>query len=151
MLVRRHLDFHDFAAVLAEVEALGQKGYAKAGNWDLGQVCDHLATAMRMQMDGAPFRAPWLARTIFAPLILRVILKKREMRPGIKVPPALLPGSPVDEEAAIKAFSDVVARFRDHPGEFALHPFFGKLTPEQARQLHLIHAAHHLGFLLSRG
>ena len=43
---RRHLDFHDFDAVTADVENLHKRGYTKLGNWDLSQVCNHLAINM---------------------------------------------------------------------------------------------------------
>jgi hypothetical protein len=41
-------------------------------------------------------------------------------------------------------------RLRTHQGEMHASPFFGYLTPQQWRDLHLIHCAHHLGYLIPK-
>jgi hypothetical protein len=55
-----------------------------------------------------------------------------------------------DEAAAVERFKQAIERLRAHPGELHPSPFFGYLTPQQWRDLHLIHCAHHLGFLLPK-
>jgi hypothetical protein len=145
---RRHLDFHDFGAVGADVDNLRQRGYRKLGNWTLSQVCQHLGVAMRAALDGGVPSAPWLFRKLLAGLFFRRLMKTRIMPTGIKVPKVLLPGPPGDEEAAIKEFQTTLRRFQDHQGDIQPHPFFGPLTREQHRQLHLIHCGHHLSFLI---
>jgi hypothetical protein len=143
---RRRLDFRDFEALTAEVERL-KRGCTKAGSWDLGQVCDHLGRSMQASLDGFKEKAPWLLRVFLAPIFKRRIFKTRVMPAGIKGPPSLMPGPQVDETTAVKYFDAQLARVRDNTGSFQAHPFFGKLTNEEWKQFHLMHASLHVGFL----
>lgn len=80
---RRPLDFED-DDLAKEVDRLHTQGYDRAGDWDLAQVCDHLAKSMDASLDGFAFRAPWLFWALLAPIILRVVLKQRRMKAGFK-------------------------------------------------------------------
>ena len=44
---RRELYFSDLDEVVRDAEHLLAKGYDRAGNWNLAQVCTHLAEWMR--------------------------------------------------------------------------------------------------------
>lgn len=147
---RRELSFTDFDAVLADIDRLHSRGCDRAGNWDLAQVCDHLDLSIRMTLDPHPPAGPWLVRTFLAPLILKKLLKTRKIRAGIEIPEEFRPKQGKDAEAAIRSLRTTIKRFEDHAGEYEPHPFFGKLSRERARQLHLVHAAHHLSFLSPR-
>jgi hypothetical protein len=144
---QRQLQFNDFAEVLAEVDRLHREGYEKLGQWDLAQVCDHLTYFMQGSLDGFTFRVPWLLKVLFGRFMLRRILKQRRMKAGIPTPQKPPPPVGGDEAAAVARFRQVVERFQAHQGELRPSPFFGHLTPQQWRDLHLIHCAHHLGFL----
>jgi hypothetical protein len=61
------------------------------------------------------------------------------------VPP---PGG--DPAAAVARLRDAAARFKAHAGEIVPSPLFGPLTKEEATRLQLVHAAHHLSFLVPR-
>src|SRR5580704_7056649 len=51
---RRKLTFATVDDVVLDADNLQAKGYQKVGNWDLSQVCLHLADWMRFPMDGFP-------------------------------------------------------------------------------------------------
>jgi hypothetical protein len=51
----------------------------------------------------------------------------------------------------VARLKETIERLRTHQGELHASPFFGYLTPDQWRRLHLIHCAHHLGFLVPKG
>src|SRR3954452_11842982 len=61
---RRELRFASFDEVVADAENLLAKGYDRAGNWDLAQVCGHLAEWMRFPLDGFP-KLPLFLRPLF--------------------------------------------------------------------------------------
>jgi hypothetical protein len=143
----RQLEFKDFADVLAEVDRLHRGGYQKLGQWDLAQTCDHLAYFMQGSLDGATYRVPWLFKVLFGRPVLRRILKQRRMKAGVPTPQKPLPAPGGDEPAAVERFRYVVERLRSHTGELHPSPFFGHLTPDEWRELHLIHCAHHLSYL----
>lgn len=147
---RRQLDFHSFDEVLADVDRLHRGGYAKAGNWALGQICDHLGYFMEAGLTGAQFRVPWLLKVLFGRAVLKRILTQRRMKEGVFTPQKPLPAPGGDEAAAVARFRQVVDRFAK-AADYQPSPFFGPMTPEQAREVQLIHCAHHLSFLVPKG
>lgn len=147
---QRQLQFSDFAEVCAEVDRLHREGYEKLGQWDLAQICDHLAYFVQGSLDGFTFRVPWLLKILFGRLVLRRILKQRRMQAGGPTPQKPLPEAGGDEAAAVARFRQVIERLQAHQGELQPSPFFGRLSPQQWRDLHLIHSAHHLGFLVPK-
>src|SRR5262249_15626952 len=76
-LERRKLTFATLDDVVRDAENLLAKGYDKAGNWDLAQVCSHLAEWMRFPMDGFP-KIPLLLRPMFWLVRATVGKKMRE-------------------------------------------------------------------------
>lgn len=150
-MTHRALDFRDFSQVVKEIESLHRDGYAKTGQWDLAQVCNHLAYFIQGSLDGHSFRVPWLLKVLFGRLVLRRILKQRRMKAGVFTPQKPLPAPGGDEKAAVMRLEEQMERLQTHQGELHASPFFGYLTPEQWRELHLIHCGHHLGFLIPKG
>jgi hypothetical protein len=144
---QRELHFTDFAQVDAEVSRLHRGGYEKLGQWDLGQVCDHLCFFVNGSLDGFTFKVPWIFKALFGRMVLRRILGQGKMKAGIPTPQKPPPAAGGDEAAAVARFQQAIGQFQAHRGELQPSPFFGALTPDQWRTLHLIHCAHHLGFL----
>jgi hypothetical protein len=150
-MAQRTLSFQNFDEVHAEVDRLHLGGYEKGGNWDLAQVCDHLRYFMEGSLDGWKFKVPWLIKTMFGKMALNGILTRRKMKAGVFTPHKPLPEPGGDEAVAAAKFKQVMERVKSHPGGFHDSPFFGHMTPEQWRELHLIHCGHHLGFLMPKG
>ena len=153
---RRQLNFDSFDALAVDVDRLRDGGYTRAGAWTLGQVCDHLSRFMRASIEGfsgpVPLPIRFARATGLGRLILRRTLKVRRIPEGVKGPADVMPGpAALDERAAVEAFRKAMADVRDHAGDFQPSPLFGPMTAEQWRQIHLIHAAHHLSFLLPNG
>ena len=46
---------------MPEVDRL-LEGHTTTGQWSLGQICNHLGTAMQYTVEGFPEQAPWLLR-----------------------------------------------------------------------------------------
>lgn len=147
---RRKLDFHDFDAPGREADRLLRDGYHKAGNWDLTLTCEHLAVVMEGSLDGFTFPpASWFWRRLLGPVLVRVVLWTRWIKQGVSCPdPSFCPLGKSGAAEAVERFKRAFQRVRDRTGEFVPHPILGRLTPEQWRQVHLIHAAHHFSFLI---
>ena len=143
---QRVLQFSDQTEIVAELQRL-RRGYVARGNWDLSQTCDHLAYFVEGSLDGHQFKVPWLFKVLFGRFVLRRILKSGKMKAGVPTPQKPLPVAGADEPAAVARLTKALERLFAHNGELHASPFFGYLTPQEWRRLHVIHCAHHLGFL----
>jgi Protein of unknown function (DUF1569) len=147
---RRQLDFKTWPDLLADIDHLHRAHYDRLGNWDLSQILEHVGEGLRTALHAIDHRANWIIRKFIGPMILERILRQRRMKAGIKVPQWWLPGPGHDESAAVEQFRSEAAAFQAMTTPPFPHPFFGPLTKQQWNDLVLIHAAHHLGFLIPR-
>jgi hypothetical protein len=147
---RRQLDFATWPAVFGDIDHLQRAGYDRLGNWDLSQTLEHVGAGLRAALRGTDHRGPWIIRRFLGPLILKRILSQRRMKAGIKVPQWWLPGPSHDESAAVDQLRSEVTAFEQLSTPPFPHPFFGPLTKKQWEDLVLVHAAHHLSFLIPR-
>jgi len=142
---RRRLRFSCCAEILAEVERLAC-GHRTLGNWSLAQICHHLADTQEFCVqDREPeIKTTALYRATIGRFALAVLLWFRFIpeQQGNLSPPG-----PADLEAAIERLRGATGQIATQPMS-AQHPIFGPLTQDQWRRFHLIHAAHHLSFVL---
>jgi hypothetical protein len=141
---RRRLKFADVDAVAAEVGRL-RKGYTRAGNWSLPQACRHLQWAMQYSMKPAPERKN-VETTRFQWVLLKIILASGKIPAGVQTPERIVPTEDTPE-AAIDEFLAALEELKNFTGEFSPHPLLGPIKRRDYVRLHLIHCAHHLGFL----
>jgi hypothetical protein len=140
---RRKLKFADADAVAAEVKRL-RKGYRKTGEWSLPQMCQHLDKAIRFSMKPAPDRKVKRGPVKWAQL--KAILMVGRLPSGIKAPDRVIP--PVDTpDSAIDEFLGALEELKNFKGEFGPHPMLGRIKHRDFVRLHLVHCAHHFGFL----
>jgi hypothetical protein len=147
MAKHRHLNFSNVDTVATEVRRL-RTGYDRAGNWSLEQVCWHLDKALSASMQPGPHTA---ARTgLIRRLQLRIILTTGRIPIRVQAPQKVMPPAQV-AQTAIDDFLLTLAALRAFEGEFAPHRMFGPIDRDRFFRLHMIHCAHHLGFLVPAG
>ena len=146
----RDLELKNFDEVLAEAERLHRQCYARAGQWELAQVLDHLTYFMKGGLDGYTFKVHWIIKTLLGKMVLRRILSQKRMKRGVFTPQKPLPEPGGDEAAALTRFREMLKRFVDHQGDYQTSPFFGSVSREQSQELNLIHCRHHLGYLIPK-
>lgn len=142
---RRYLNFGDIDQVIAEIRRL-RKGYVKAGNWSLPQICWHLDAAIQARMQPGPFPPNTPEQDARRPAFEQVLATGR-LPEGIVAPEPMVP-PPDCGDAAIDACLQRLEQFKRFAGPIAPHRIFGHLKDDEARRLNLIHCAHHLGFLV---
>jgi hypothetical protein len=144
---RRILKFAALDDIVAEVERLNQGKVRALGNWTPGQILKHLAIVMVWSLDGAPVKAPWIAR-IFGWFMKNRFISN-PMPAGFKLPDEsaahLVPG-PTTWEEGLQAFRAAIARLKAE-NQRQPSPFLGELTREQWDMLHCRHSELHLSFL----
>lgn len=153
---RRKPTFASLDDVVRDAENLQAKGYDKTGNWDLAQVCSHLAEWMRFPVEGFP-KVPlllrpiaWLARATVGKKLRAKVLKDGFDAGGRTMPQTVF-SSGGDPTAAVAKLREAAERFRAYAGEIHPSPLFGAMTKDEALQLQLKHCEHHLSFLVPRG
>lgn len=151
---RRKLKFSDLDSVLRDVETLSTKGYRKAGNWDLAQVCNHLAMWLSYPVKGFP-KAPapirmimWIIRKTSGPSKLKKYIAEGEFPAGKPTVPQTVPSSGGDQNIAIRALKESVETLKNHNGDIVPSPVFGPMDKQTCVQMQLVHCAHHLSFLV---
>jgi Protein of unknown function (DUF1569) len=150
---RRRLRLATIDRAIEEIDRLHSCGYERVGTWDVARTCDHLALTMRMSLDGCPpdMRPFWPLRILGPTVVKWTVLGLGWMARGAPVPHSSL--SIADPRAEQIAVSHCIATFRevrDFDGEYHPNPVMGKLSPNHWRRFHLVHAAHHLRFLLPK-
>jgi hypothetical protein len=148
MPVRRQLTYKSLDDVMPDVDRL-LLGHVTVKNWSLGQICNHLATSMRLTVEGSSSKSvkAWLIRYTVGRLARRHLLKTKCMPENFKVPiPILIPKSGLDDRAEAESLRATIRHFLSAEGPFRTHPIFGDLSDEEWRQFHAIHCAHHLSF-----
>jgi hypothetical protein len=146
VIQRRTLNFSSYGDVIRELEHLEKAGYVASGAWNLGQICQHLAYYYRGSLDGFDFRLPWLIRKFLGRPMLRKMLREGKMKAGLRTVPASVPPADVDEATAVQEAKELLGRLQV-ARQLKPSPLFDELSPDQWRELHLTHAAHHLSFL----
>lgn len=152
---RRKLTFATLDEAVADAENLLTKGYEKAGNWDLAQVCSHLAEWLRFPVEGFP-RVPlllrpvaWLARALAGARLKAKVLADGFGAGGRTVPQTVFPAGG-DATAAVAKLKQAAQQLMAHAGPIHPSPLFGPMTKDEAVRLQLAHCAHHLSFLVPR-
>jgi hypothetical protein len=144
MAERRDLTFTSLDDVMPDVERL-LAGHKTVGRWTLGQICNHLATAIGLTLD-VPARATEPTRE--KDIARRQFFRHGRFPEGMEAPiPILVPQSELDANTEAELLRKVIIRFTLFTGPFPAHPRLGALTREEWIRFHCMHCAHHLGFV----
>jgi hypothetical protein len=154
---RRTLVFSDLDDIVKDARMLLAKGYVSRGHWNLSQACSHIHEWLRFPVDGYPsvplFLRPlfWALRSTIMPGKLRQLLADKSFPAGKPtMPQTVFPPNASSDEEAVRKLEATVERVRGHGGDWHPSPLFGKLDRQTHIQLQLVHAAHHLSFLVPK-
>lgn len=146
---RRTVHYENINELLADAERLSQQPTQQAGNWTLGQVCQHLAKAFRGSLDGLNFRVPWFVR-VMAKLFMKKRFLTRPVPSGFQIPKEsegeLLPET-ISDADGLEELRAAIQRLNKQSPTIK-HPVLGKLTGEEWLQFHCRHAEMHMSFIV---
>ena len=144
---RHDLKFHSIDDLLSDAGSLKISGYEKTGQWDLAMVLDHLGKAMNAPWAADAQRVPWPFSIVARLLIRRMV--SRQFYPTIKFPSpkSMRPDPNVSLENADAAFREAAEKIKACNGPTIAGTPFGTLPLDDFVKMHLLHGAHHLGFL----
>jgi hypothetical protein len=153
---RRKPTFATLDDVVRDAERLLAKGYERAGNWDLAQVCLHLAEWLRFPVEGFPkvpllLRPPlWVVRTALGAKLKAKVLANG-FDAGTRTMPQTVFAAGEDATAAVSKLKAAADQLKAHAGPIHPSPLFGPMTKDEAVRLQLKHCEHHLSFLVPHG
>lgn len=146
---RRQVHFNSHQEVLDDVHALAGQPTQPLGNWPLPAICQHLANAINLSIDGEVDFNPPLLRKLLARL-LRPHFLKRGLPVGIRLPrqaEEVLYAPAESLESAVQALEKAIERLQS-TSQRTPHPVLGKMNVAQWDQFHLRHAELHLSFIV---
>jgi hypothetical protein len=142
---RRQLVFDDARSVAQDVDMLLARGCTPIAHWDLSECCDHLTKALEWSI-APPDPMATVSLSAQAPReTLLSILDTKSMPTGVRHPNTIDPRRG-DPSEAVERLKTALERVMSFNGDFQPHPFFGRMSADEWRRLHLIHCAHHLSF-----
>jgi hypothetical protein len=139
---RRQLSFKSLDDVMPEVERL-LKGHAVAGQWSLAQICNHLATTIRVT--ARPAAEVGQATPEQAAMRTGFFAGGR-FPEGRQSPAPFVPRPDLNAAEEAESLVSAIERFHSASGPFPAHPFIGPLSRDEWLRFHTMHAEHHLGF-----
>jgi hypothetical protein len=131
---------------MPEVDRL-LEGHTTVGQWSLGQMCRHLATAMRRVVD-LPASTPYDSSRWVGEEQKRQIFTTGQVPEGIPTSPRLTPEEGLDDREEAEGLRQAIAHYRASSGPVVPHVLLGFLTREEWDRFHCLHAAHHFSFAI---
>jgi hypothetical protein len=143
---RRNLTFASLDEIQPDVDRL-LAGHLTVGQWTLGQILFHLATAVRLTSLGRPDPTS----RPFSEALRRRFFRAGRFPDGMEAPhPALVPPADADAMDQAERLRKAIAQFTSANGPFPDHPALGPLDKGEWDRFHCIHCAHHLSFAIPR-
>lgn len=147
---RRELSFRNLDEVVAEVERLASGEVRTTGNHSFGQILNHLALSHDVSTGRVEAPAPPFMMRLMMPLMKKMVLNSKPLKPGIKLPAKgeafFWPDKEFDVPEAVAYFRDSVEHYKAN-GPLEKHPFFGTASKADVDELNCRHAALHLSFV----
>ena len=147
---RRNLTFQNLDEVVAEVERLASGEVRTTGHHSFAEILNHLALSHDVSTGRVVAPPPPLIMKLMLPLMKRMVINSKPMKPGIKLPAKgesfFWPAKSIEVPVALEYLKDSIQYYKTK-GPLQKHPFFGKLTQAEADELNCRHAALHLSFV----
>lgn len=147
---KRPLRFATLDDMLADVNHLRTAGYTKLGEWELPRMMDHIAKQMTMLLEPDGPRVPWPVQWIARWAIHRMAVRKKYLPFKAKAAASLKPSPDATDASAYASLLAAVERLRALKGDLIDTHAFGKMSRHDYIQMQLVHAAHHLSFLVPK-
>lgn len=145
---RRDLRFDSYDELLSDAQKLADGEVMLVGNWTLGQIFQHLATAYNGSIDGLNFKVSWIIK-----VMARLLMKKKflygQMPSGFQIPEKnraeFVPEDSTSIETALAALKAAVHRLQTE-SQRVVHPVLGELSRDEWDNWHWRHAEMHMSF-----
>ncbi len=129
--------------LINRINLLNENSTAQWGKMNVYQMLKHCTLWEEMLLGKKQYRQSFLGR-LFGKIALRNILKDGPMKPNLPTVPSFKISGNGDVAAAKSKWIDLIKEHSLQNSSGIVHPFFGKLTAEQAGRIAYKHIDHHL-------
>lgn len=129
--------------LINRINSLSNDSKAQWGKMNVYQMVKHCSKWEEMLLGKRQYGQSLLGR-LFGKMALKDMLKDVPMKPNLPTVPSFKMTGSGDVAAAKAEWIDLIAQHEHQNSNGFVHPFFGKLTAEQAGLLAYKHSDHHL-------
>lgn len=130
-------------SLIERINALTEESRPLWGKMTACQMLKHLSMWEDMAMGNTLYRQSFIGR-LFGKIALKDMMKDEPMKPGLPTVPSFKISGDGDMAAEKRRLINLIRLHTQYAGQGFVHPFFGKLTAQQAGQMAFKHADHHL-------
>ena len=129
--------------IITRINSLNENSTARWGKMNVYQMLKHCTLWEEMLLGKKIYRQSFLGR-MFGKMALKNMLKDEPMKPNLPTVPSFKIIDNGDVAAAKAVWIELIAEHARQKNSGFVHPFFGKLTAEQAGRIAYKHIDHHL-------
>ncbi|MFT3787821.1 MAG: DUF1569 domain-containing protein [Tepidisphaeraceae bacterium] len=145
----RIVKFNTEADAIAEIERLRAGPCAKAGNWNLQQILWHVTLPIRSFLSPpAPGQNATPEQAAKKAGFVDVLIKSEGPPKNFDAPPAFVPAADLPA-SEIDVALDLLRKLAAYPHASVYTEPFGPIPIDEWRKLNLLHASHHLSYLIA--
>lgn len=153
---KRQPKYDELDAIIADASMLAERGYEQGGNWNLGQVCSHIADWMQFPIDGFPVPPLpirmifWVMKKTVAPGMKRKILAEGFKGGTMTAPDTVAKPDQFSDQQGVEKLREAISRLKAHQGDMHDSPLFGPMDKAMVVKVSLLHAEHHFAYLKAK-
>ena len=129
--------------LISRINSIDENSTAQWGEMNVYQMLKHCTLWEEMLLGKRQYRQSFLGR-LFGKVALKNILKDEAMKPNLPTVPSFKVRDNGDVTTAKTEWINLIAEHARQKNAGFVHPFFGKLTAEQAGIIAYKHIDHHL-------
>ena|SRR6476469_9308904 len=129
--------------IIRRIHSLNENSTAQWGKMNVYQMMKHCILWEEMLLGKNQYRQSFLGR-LFGKMALKDMLKEKPMKRNLPTVPSFKISGKGDVAAAKAEWIGLIAEHGRQKNSGFVHPFFGKLTAEQAGRIAYKHIDHHL-------
>jgi hypothetical protein len=129
--------------LIKRINTLDENSIAQWGKMNVYQMLKHCILWEEMLLGKKQYRQSFLGR-LFGKIALKNMLKDEPMKPDLPTVPSFKVSGNGDVPVAKAEWIALISQHAENTSSGFIHPFFGKLTTEQAGQMAFKHIDHHL-------